>query len=145
MRLYGTYRRGFTLAELLVVVAILGVLLGLSLPQLARAADRAAVRAALSDAAMLFATARETAIHRRSAVAVEIDSVTGTVRARLGADTVLQRDLRSAYAVQLTATRDSMAYDARGLGVGAANLSLIVRRRNAIDTLFVSRLGRIRQ
>jgi hypothetical protein len=37
-----------------------------------------------------------------------------------------------------------MAFDARGLGVGAANLSLVARRGRFADTLFVSRLGRLR-
>jgi hypothetical protein len=37
-----------------------------------------------------------------------------------------------------------MAFDPHGLGVGVANLSLIIRRGRAADTVFLSRLGRIR-
>jgi hypothetical protein len=37
-----------------------------------------------------------------------------------------------------------MAFDARGIGIGVANLSMVVRRGAATDTLFVSRLGRVR-
>jgi prepilin-type N-terminal cleavage/methylation domain-containing protein len=139
-----TRRRGVTLAELLVVLAILGVLLALALPRLAGAADRAAVQAALADAATVFGTARETAIYARSAVAVRLDTAAGVLRVQRGSELLLRRDLRSGYSVRLAATRDSMAYDPRGLGLGAANLSLIVRRGRAADTLFVSRLGRIR-
>ena len=140
----GTRGEGVTLTELVVVLAMLGVLLALALPRLADAADRAAVRAALADAATVFATARESAIYARSAVAVQLDTAAGTIRAQRGAELLLRRDLRGGYSVRLAATRDSMAYDPRGLGLGAANLSLIVQRGRAADTLFVSRLGRIR-
>ena len=137
-------RVGVTLAELAVVLVILGVLLALAVPRLAAAADRAAVRAAVADAASVFAAARELAIHSRRAVAVEVDTAGGRLRARRGADVVFQRELRGGYAVRLGATRDSMAYDARGLGIGAANLSVTISRGRASDTLFVSRLGRVR-
>lgn len=142
---YGTRRAAVTLVELLIVLALFAVLLGLAFPRLAGAADRAAVRAALLDAGTVFAAARDVAIHRRAAVAVRIDTVAGAVQAQLGVDVLLRRDLRAAYGVRLATTRDSMAFDARGLGVGTANLSLVARRGGSVDTLFVSRLGRIRR
>jgi hypothetical protein len=37
-----------------------------------------------------------------------------------------------------------MVYDPRGLGFGAANLSLVLSRGDAADTLTVSRLGRVK-
>jgi hypothetical protein len=37
-----------------------------------------------------------------------------------------------------------MSYSATGLGYGAANLSVFVRRNDSVDTVFVSRLGRLR-
>ena len=137
-------RLGVTLAELTVVLVILGVLVALGAPRWAAAADRAAVQSALAEAASVFAAARQSAIYSRSAVAVEVDTANAIVRAHRGAEVVLQRSLRGGYAVRLTASRDSMAYDARGLGIGAANLSLVIRRGRAQDTLFVSRLGRVR-
>jgi hypothetical protein len=36
-----------------------------------------------------------------------------------------------------------MAYQASGLGLGAANLRLVLRRRARADTITVSRLGRV--
>jgi prepilin-type N-terminal cleavage/methylation domain-containing protein len=138
-------RSAFTLLEIIVVLTLLSILLGMSLRRIASAADRAAVRAATREAAGIFASARTAAIYRREPVAVTIDTVMGAVSSRSDSVALLRRDLRSAFGVRLSASRDSMAYDARGLGVGAANLSLVIRRGAAAETVFVSRLGRVRE
>jgi Tfp pilus assembly protein FimT len=129
---------------MLVVLVVIAVLLGLATLRIGAAADRTAVRSAASEAAAVFSAARNAAIYRRAAVAVTIDTLHGTVRAH--SDTVLlyNRDLLATLGVHLTVSRDSMAFDARGIGIGVANLSMVVRRGAATDTLFVSRLGRVR-
>jgi len=129
---------------MLVVLVIAGILLGLAAVRLTEATDEAAVRAAAGDIAAAMSTARGVAIYRRAAVAVAIDTLAAALFVREDTSLLLKRDLRSSYSVSITASRDSTAFDARGLGVGAANLSVVVRRRNAIDTVFVSRLGRVR-
>ena len=100
--------------------------------------------AAIVDAAAVFRSARSGAIYRRAPVAVIIDTLRSAVSARADSIVLLQRELGQGYGVRLTATRDSMAFDAHGLGVGVANLSLVARRGRFADTLFVSRLGRLR-
>jgi len=142
--LHPTRRRAFTLAEMLVVLVVLGLLLGLAILRIGAAADRAAVHSATVEAAAIFASARHAAIYRRAAVAVLIDTVRGTVSSRSDSELLARRDLVQSYRVRLTVTRDSMAFDARGLGIGAANLSLIAQRGRFADTLFVSRFGRLR-
>jgi hypothetical protein len=77
-------------------------------------------------------------------VAVTIDTVTGAIALRADSGVLLRRDLRATYGVRLAVSRESTAFDARGLGLGAANLSIVVRRRGAVDTVFLSRLGRVR-
>lgn len=139
-----TRRNGFTLAELLVVLAILAVLLSIAIVRIGVAADRAAVRSATTEAATIFASARDAAIYRRSPVAVFIDTSRGTLVSRADTELLVRRDLWQGYRVRLAATRDSMAFDAHGLGIGAANLSLVARRGRYADTLFISRLGRLR-
>ena len=126
------------------MLLIAGILLTLAAVRLAEATDRAAVRAAAGDVAAALNTARAIAIYRRAAVAVAIDTLGAALFIREDTSLLLERRLRSSYAVSITASRDSTAFDARGLGVGAANLSVIIRRRNAIDTVFLSRLGRVR-
>jgi prepilin-type N-terminal cleavage/methylation domain-containing protein len=138
-------RAGFSLAELLVVLLITSVLLLLAAPRMARVLDGFAVRAASGELVVVFASARQAAIAQRGRVAVVIDSAAGMVRVTDGDQLFLERPLRALYGVSLSATRDSMAYDARGLGYGAANLSVVARRGPVAETLYVSRLGRVRR
>jgi len=138
-----TRASGFTLPELLVVLFIVSIVLGFAFVRLGAAADGAAVRAAVSEAASVFIAARNAAIYRRAPVAVRIDTISAILLTRADTLVLRRRDIR-AFGVRLSASRDSMAFDGRGLGVGAANLSLVVRRGRAVDTLFLSRLGRVR-
>jgi prepilin-type N-terminal cleavage/methylation domain-containing protein len=142
--LVATRRTGVTLAELLVVVAMMAIVLGYASLRLAQAADRTAVRSAVAEATTAFNGARQAAITRQGPVAVLIDTVSLRLNIVADSQVLRSRDLGAEYGVRLGSTRDSMAYDARGLGLGAANLSLVVRRGRAAETVFVSRLGRVR-
>jgi type II secretory pathway pseudopilin PulG len=139
-----TQRVGGTLAELIVVLTIMSIVLGYAVVRIAAAADRTAVRAAVADVVTTFATARESAIMRRAPVAVLIDTAASRLRLASGDSLLGSRDFGAIYGVRLRSSRDSMAYDARGAGIGAANLSLVAQRRGAAETVFVSRLGRVR-
>jgi hypothetical protein len=57
---------------------------------------------------------------------------------------IVRRDLHAMFGVRIASARDTMAYDVRGLGIGLSNLSLVIRRGRAVDTVFLSRLGRVR-
>lgn len=138
------YRRGYSLIELMLVLAICAVLLALALPRLGAAADRWAVRTATAEVEALFATAREEAIANRAMVAVVIDSAAAQVTVRSRGVPLLTRAEGAIHGVHVAGSRDSMSYDARGIGYGAANLSVYVKRGGAAETLFVSRLGRVR-
>ena len=61
-----------------------------------------------------------------------------------GDDTLRRREIGRVHDVRLSATRARMSYAATGMGYGAANLSVVVRRNDSVDTVFVSRLGRVR-
>jgi type II secretory pathway pseudopilin PulG len=130
--------------ELLVTIAVLGVLAAVGARGAARAADTAAVHAAGAELRAAFGAARALAVHRAARVAVRLDSAAGTVVVHDGADTVRRLALRATYGVRLAATRDSMAYAPPGLGHGAANLRVVLARGRSADTTVVSRLGRVR-
>lgn len=137
-------RRAFTLLELLVILTIAGLAMAIVVPQFARLRDRSAVRTATADLGALFSSARQMAITRRTTVAVVFDTVAGMVQLRAGGRTVQKRSLKAVYGIVLGANRDSAVYDARGLGYGAANLTVTIQRGTFVDTLTISRLGRTR-
>jgi prepilin-type N-terminal cleavage/methylation domain-containing protein len=137
-------RSAFTLLELLVVVTLAGLLMGLALPRFAALRDAASVHAAMADLSSSFSMARQSAISQRVTVAVVLDTAAGSVELHIGGRTIARRPLRSAYGIVLRANRDSAVYDGRGLGYGVSNLSVVIRRGTMVDTLTMSRLGRLR-
>jgi prepilin-type N-terminal cleavage/methylation domain-containing protein len=136
--------RGYTVLELLLVLSIAAVVLALALPRTLLVLDRVAVHAAAGDVAATLGSARTVALAGRMAVAVDVDTAGGTLRVRRGPEVLWSRNIGQAHGVGVWANRDSLAYDGRGLGLGAANLSIVIRRREAVETVFVSRLGRVR-
>ena len=137
-------RRGVTLVELLVVIVATIVALGSVLPRLRTIVDHAAVQNAARDSRHAFAFARRRALTLGSYVAVRIDSAG---RALIVADDqgpMSTRALGAAYGVSVRANRDSRTYTPLGLGYGGANLSLVISRGEAAETIAVSREGRVR-
>jgi Tfp pilus assembly protein FimT len=133
------------LVEQLWVLLITGVLLATTVAAGARLFDAMTVRAAARDVADLFAVARDHAIAQGERTAVRIDGQAGRLVVYADTDTLSRLELRGTTAVAIEATRDSMAYSASGLGFGAANMRVVVRRGASADTITVSRLGRVRR
>ena len=137
-------RPGTSLPELIAVIVVTAILLAIAVPRLRHSAERAAVRGALADVVALLSTARQLAVSRRGGVSVVIDRAGGALHVVARGDTLASRQLGQIYGVTISSTRDSLAYDARGLGLGAANLTFVVVRGMTADTVVVSRLGRVR-
>lgn len=139
-------RAAFTLFELALVITLTGVLLTVALPRLAALRDRSSVRAAMADLSSAFSLARRAAIAQRTLVSVVLDTASGTVEVRgfMGAERLTRRTLGATYGIVLGADRDSAVYDARGVGYGISNLSVTARRGAVVETLTMSRLGRVR-
>ena len=135
---------GFSLLEVTLVVTILGLLLALAVPRLAAMRDAAAVRAAVGEIGSTFALARASSIARRAITAVVIDTAAGELVVRSSGETIARRTIQRSYGVGLRVNRDSVVYDSRGLGYGVSNVTLLVRRGTFVDTLSMSRLGRLR-
>lgn len=139
-----TIRRAFTLLELILVLAVSGIVGALGLSQVHHWMDRIATHSAVAEASLAVGRAREAAMAEHAIVALRIDTVAGTVALFARGERLATYALGHQHGVRLSATRDSIAFDVRGLGYGAANMSLTVRRGAAVETLFVSRLGRTR-
>ena len=137
-------RHAFTVIELTVTLFILSILSAIAIPRAGRFLDRIHVRGAVLEIESLFSTARHIAIARSAQATVDIDTLEQTIYVSVGRDTLRKREIGRAHGVRLAATRVRMSYSATGMGYGAANLSVVVQRNSVADTVFVSRLGRLR-
>jgi Tfp pilus assembly protein FimT len=138
------YRGGATLIEAVFAIALTAILCAIAIPRAARLLDRIELRGAVSEIEMMFAVARHAAIARGVQVTLDIDLQRRTVAVREAGEVIRSRDVGASHGVDLSATRTSITYAANGLGYGAANMSLMVSRSGLVDTIVVSRLGRVR-
>lgn len=138
-------RPGYTLAELAIVVAIVGLATVTGVRGLTQHLDRIAVRNAVEAAAGALARARDEALAHHALVSVRIDTADATIVLRTGTLRLARYAIGHEHGVRLQTTRDSISFDVRGIGFGAANFTLVARRGSAADTLVVSRLGRVRR
>ncbi|MDB4916714.1 MAG: hypothetical protein JWM95_4358 [Gemmatimonadetes bacterium] len=137
-------RSGFSLVELVLVMAIIGLTTLMGITQLQRYLDRIATRDAIRAAGAVVARARDEAVALHATVSVRIDTSTASLDLISRGARFAHTPLGDTHRVTLSTTRDSITFDVRGLGYGAANLTLVARRGSARDTLVVSRLGRVR-
>src|SRR5688500_8699926 len=143
MRHHATLRLGATIAELVAALVLTGIILGVAIPRMRHAVDRAAVRGAAADVIATLSAARQLAVSHRGGVWVAIDP-SSTLRVVRHGDTPITRALGQLFGVTVEATRDSRAYDACGLGGGAAKLTFVLLWGARDDTVVVSRVGRVR-
>jgi prepilin-type N-terminal cleavage/methylation domain-containing protein len=137
-------RPAFTLIELTVTLCILSILSAIAVPRAETFLDAIRVRGAVTEIESLFSTARHLAIARGAQITVGIDSSRATISVSAGEDTLRKAEIGLEHDVRFSTTRARMVYSATGVGYGAANLSVVVRRNSAADTVVVSRLGRVR-
>lgn len=137
-------RAAYTVVELTITLSIIAVLSAIAMPWAGNLLDRVRVRGAVLEIESGFAAARHVAIARSALTTVNLDTVGGVMKVSVGDDTVRTIRVATDHDVKLAATRLQMSYSATGMGYGAANLSVVARRSAAVDTVFVSRLGRLR-
>ncbi len=137
-------RAAFTLIELTITLGIASILSAIAFPRVGRVIDSIKVNGAVTEISSLFNTARHAAIARSIRTTVEIDTARRIVSVLAGEETIRKREIGQVHDVTIASTRPRMSYAPTGLGYGAANLSVVVRRNSSVDTVFVSRLGRLR-
>ena len=137
-------RRGTTLLELALVLAVMGALASFVLLPAARALDRIQVRAAAAALTSACAYARQAAVTRSVRAVVSLDTARGRVVVVAGSDTLRTDDLAARFGISLTTSNATLTYAPTGLATGLSNLRAILRRGGAADTVTVSRLGRVR-
>lgn len=137
-------RRGTTIVELALTLAVLGVLTSIAVPRAATLVDRVSVRGATQDVVLALAAARAASSRRGAYASFVADTRTGHLRVVSGGETLFDRDELHTRGVKLEASRESVTFAPGGLGWGAANTTVIVSRGTRSDTIVMSRLGRVR-
>jgi hypothetical protein len=138
-------RTGSTLVEQLWVLLITGILLATTVAGGAHLLDAMVVRAGARAVADAFTIARDHALADGVQTAVRLDAPAGRVVVHAETDTLVRLELLRQHGIRIESSRDSMAYGLSGLGFGAANLRVIMRRGASADTVTVSRLGRVKR
>lgn len=141
-------RFGFTIAELLIVVVIMGIITAVSLPRLGRLRDKSEMSSALSRFTRGVMAARQAAIqrgkrsffrHKNNSIWVIVDTT-----ATDSVIVVSPTSLLSLYGVEVTSPTglSSIGYDPRGMSTQATKQVFRFKHRsNLVDSLCVSKLG----
>ncbi len=137
-------RFGFTLVDLLVAITVLGVIVALAIPTTRGLQDRLAVQRARSEVEGLYRTARLAAVLHGRSVTLRFSPDSTVARFRSDGQLVRARPGPATWRVSFSVSRDRITLGPLGLGVGAANTSLVFTKGSATDSIHISRLGRLR-
>jgi prepilin-type N-terminal cleavage/methylation domain-containing protein len=140
-------RRGFSLPELAIGLAICALLLGIGLPHLAGMLDWVAADRAARDVTTAIAVARATAVAQdeRTRVTIAADSLRID---RWSGDTWLRRQSwpgPEGYGVALEVSNPEIVFIPLGMAWGVSNTKVVLRRGTQVETITVSRLGRVKR
>jgi prepilin-type N-terminal cleavage/methylation domain-containing protein len=139
-------RDGHTLIELVLALALMGLLTLLAVPRFANVRDRLAVDRAAQEVATFYYRARQAATLRITRVRIELggDSLLAVYEGAVDSTFLVRRGPAS-YGVDLTASRSVIRLYANGIGFGAAITKVVLRRGASTATLTTSRLGRLKR
>ena len=142
--LFWPMRKAFTLLELMLVLALVGILTGLALPHLSQAMDRIEVEGAANRLIAAHQRARIMAVTRGQVVLLSINSTRMTISSQREIDPLWVDIGPAARGVELAGPARRFIFSPQGITLGLSNATLRLRRGNATRTLVISRLGRIR-
>ena len=138
------HMRGYTIIELIVVVTLVAVVVGFAMLAGRGVLDRVAVAQGRERIVAFYNRSRTAALLNRSIVTLRISTDSLVARTRSGMLMTRAPGTRT-LGVTTTATRDTVRIGINGLGYGASNSTVVLERGAVSDTLFISRLGRIRR
>ncbi len=137
-------RGGFSLVELVLALAVAGLLMLIAVPRVSRALDQVEVDAATSRVVGAHQRARMMAIARGQVVTLVIDSAQLAIASRGGRDPLWFQDGPASAGVTLSGATRRFTVSPTGITLGLSNASLVLSRGASRRTVLVSRLGRVR-
>ncbi len=138
-------RRGFTLAETLVVVVLMALITKMSFPKIVAIRERNAVRAAKLQLASQITTARAAAIRRSQPSQFSLDATKAWATVGpTGAQTAVTGRVSLASLRVVVTPTDPIQFDSRGLPTNLTTRRVYrFTRNNVTDSICVSRMGQI--
>jgi prepilin-type N-terminal cleavage/methylation domain-containing protein len=137
-------RQGFSLVELMLVVALAGLLFGIALPRLSGALDRIEVQSEANRLVAAHQRARIMAVTRSQVLVLTIDSANLDIRPRGQASPLWAENGPAAAHVTLEGPARQFTFSPVGFTLGLSNATLRLSRGSARRTIVISRLGRVR-
>ena len=138
-------RKGTTILELVLSLSLISILSAIAYPRIGALLDGIHLRGTATEIHSLFTAARHHAITRAERITVQIDTTRAAITLASETDTLRMRGLGDDHGVKLSANRASFTYSPIGIGYGAGNMTIIIRRNARVDSIFISRLGRVRR
>jgi len=139
--------RGYSLLELAVVLAIVGLVMGITLPRFGDLLDGIAVERAASELTTALAAARNGAVVRgtRARLCIAADSLRIDEWGDRGWERALRWPGPAAHGVAVSASNPTVTFDPRGFGLGLANTRVVLWRGSQSTTITTSRVGRVKR
>lgn len=131
-------------------MTLIGVLLAVAIPFLRGATDQGSVRGAGDAVATMHAVAKQSAIQRSRTTMLVMDGAANTMvvvaRNAAGAawDTLGRvENLDERFGVRFAASRDTLVFTPRGIGIELSGTAIVVSKGSYVDTITVSAAGRL--
>jgi prepilin-type N-terminal cleavage/methylation domain-containing protein len=137
-------QRGFSLIEIMLVLAVAGLLFGIALPSLTTALNQIEVASAANHILAAHRRARMMAVTRGQVLVLTIDGSALAIRLRGQPSSIWDEEGPSATRVLLEGPPRQFTFSPEGLTLGLSNSTLHLTRGAASRTIVISRLGRLR-
>ena len=139
-------RKGFSLLELLVVICVAAVLVAFWTPRAARLLDWIETERAVRDVTTALAVGRNGAVLQaiRARVTFATDSIRIDRFAAAGWEPWWRLAGPASHGVELEVSNPVVVFGPTGMGWGASNTKIVLRRGSQAETITVSRVGRVK-
>lgn len=139
-----TKRYGFTLIEMMVVIAMISIMVAVATPRIRSLRDRSNLRAARDEVATAFALARSAAVQKGITATITLRGDSVSVVNSSGQQVLAPRALKNLYGATLqpAAADQTIQFDARGFAMNrAAQTSYTINAGSLSATVCISKLG----